>query len=130
MANKEQVLMLGAEGGGAFIYRVPTADGGWEFTLSGSTMEIDDDGIDSWRGWKHGPFTTLESALEGVGGDPTFWLLLSPFDLHEEYRAAIWGLIEQHKDKLDGRRLGRWQEACFPRDEQRNLFDDDDRKPR
>lgn len=49
MAEKEVVLELGVEGGGATVFRTPLASGGWQFHVEGSSMYLDENDDEGWR---------------------------------------------------------------------------------
>jgi hypothetical protein len=51
MPDKEMVLELGVEGGGAAIFRTPLASGGWQFHVEGSSIYLDENDDEAWRRW-------------------------------------------------------------------------------
>ena len=51
MPDKEMVLELGVEGGGATIFRTPLASGGWQFHVDGSSIYLDENYDEDWRRW-------------------------------------------------------------------------------
>lgn len=51
MVEKETVLELGVEGGGATIFRTRSDTGEWHFHVEGSSMYLDENDDEVWRSW-------------------------------------------------------------------------------
>jgi len=120
MADEELVVSLGAEGGGASIFRVPSGSGGWSYRVSGSSMRMDEDDIDYWESWQKPAVATLQEALESVASGDV-WAFLSPSDLHPDYRETVWRLVQEAhgrcregSSRFQERRLEDWRRLCFP----------------
>jgi hypothetical protein len=118
MDEKEVVLELGVEGGGATIFRTPLGSGGWQFYVEGSSMYLDENDNEDWRSWRSEPVLNIEEALRSVANDCS-WIFFYPVTVHPEYRAAVWELVRAAASKLpEGRKAvweprGRdWQRMC------------------
>jgi hypothetical protein len=119
VSEKELVLQLGVEGGGADIYRTPLAAGGWKFHVEGSTMFLDDNDDEDWRSWIGKPVEAIEQALQSVAKDGS-WACFYPIKVHPEYRTTVWELVLRAAASLpEGLSRGwehsryRWQELCL-----------------
>ncbi len=73
MIEKEIVLNLGHEGGGATLYRTPLASGGWVFHVERSGMDLDENDVEVWRYGTGTSYQTIEEALRSRGD----WFLCS-----------------------------------------------------
>lgn len=119
MADKEMVLRLGVEGGGATVFRTPLGSGGWEFHVGGSSMDMDENDDEVWRSWESQPYLRLEDAVQSISNDGG-WVFFYPISVHPDYRAAVWGLVQETARNLpdeqkrlwDERRWKRWQDQC------------------
>ena len=117
--EKELVLELGVEGGGATVYRTPRASGGWQFHVEGTSMFLDDNDEEGWRSWTSDPVPTIQDALRSIAEDGS-WVLYHPRSVHPEYRAAVWDQAQEIARKLaEGhsriweRRHPVWQCLCL-----------------
>jgi hypothetical protein len=99
MAEKEVVLKLGVEGGGATVYRTPLASGGWQFHVEGSSMFLDENDDEDWRSWISEPVQTIEEALRSIAADGS-WVFYHPITAHPQYRAAVLKLAQEAARKL------------------------------
>lgn len=81
MADKELVLQLGVEGGGATVFRTPLDSGGWEFHVEGTSMYLDEHDDEGWRSWRSQPVPTIEEALRAVAEDGS-WVFYYPVQVH------------------------------------------------
>ena len=66
MVDKETVLELGVEGGGATIFRTRSDTGEWHFHVEGSSMYLDENDDEVWRSWSCEPVRSIEEALREV----------------------------------------------------------------
>jgi hypothetical protein len=119
MAEKEMILELGIEGGGASLYRTPLASGGWLFQVEGTSMFLDDNDDEDWRAWTKEPVQTLEEALRSITGDGS-WVLFFPTSVHPEYRTSVFEHAQEAASKLPDtlipiweRRREEWQSLCL-----------------
>jgi NAD-dependent deacetylase len=87
-AEKEEVLSLGFEGGGAEIYRLRGKDGKWYFINSGTSMTLDDDDDEEWISWEHAPTTSIVEALDDLGLGVDI-LCIHPLFVHPDYRSDV-----------------------------------------
>src|SRR5688572_11900928 len=94
MDEKELVLKLGVEGGGATIYRRPVGSGGWQFHVEGTSMFLDENDDEDWRSWTREPVPTIRDALRSIaeGGS---WVFFHPISVHPEYRKVVWELAQE-----------------------------------
>src|SRR4051794_23438420 len=69
MADKEPILKLGVEGGGATVYRTPLGSGGWQFHVKRSSMYLDENDDEGWRSWRSEPVLSVEEALRSIAED-------------------------------------------------------------
>jgi hypothetical protein len=118
MAEKELVLELGVEGGGATVFRTPLNSGGWQFHVEGSSMYLDENDDEDCRSWRSEPFVSIEDALRSVAEDGT-WAVFYPVTVHADYRTAVWELVRDTASKLPERyremwkrRSENWQHQC------------------
>ena len=115
MADKEVVLEIGVEGGGATVYRTPLASGGWQYHIKGTSMGWEPD--DDWRSWSSEPVMTVEEAIQRIAKDGT-WVFFHPLAVHPAYRTAMWELAQATANKLveGGGETWRgrhdWQDVC------------------
>ena len=111
MADKELVLHIGVESGGATVFRTPFASGGWEFHVGDSNME-------EWPPSK--PYLSIEDTLRSIFSPAESWVCCFPISIHPEYRVAVWELVQSTVSKLpderkhDWNKYSRdfWQERC------------------
>jgi len=108
MAEKELVLDLGVEGGGARIYRTPLDSGGWRFHVEGSSIFLDENDDDDWRYWTREPVQTIEEALRSIAKDGS-WVLFHPISVHPEYRTIVWEQAQETAGKLPERLSTIWE---------------------
>lgn len=118
MANKEIVLELGVEGGGANIFRTRSRTGDWQFHVEGNAMDVDENDEEVWRSWCTEPVSNIEDALRAVADDGC-WVLSWPTKIHTEYRSIICELVEAAVSKLPpessqvaNRQMAEWQWLC------------------
>jgi hypothetical protein len=83
MADKELVLELGVEGGGATVFRTPLDSGGWQFHVEGNSLYLDENDDESWRSWHSQPVLSIEEALASVAKDGS-WFFFYPLTVHPE----------------------------------------------
>ncbi len=108
MAEKEVVLELGVEGGGATVFRTRLGSGGWQFHVEGSSMYLDENDDEGWRSWRSEPALSMEEALRSVADDGS-WVCFYPVTVHPEYRAAVWELAQAAAGRLPEGRRQMWQ---------------------
>ena len=101
MGEKEKVLELGVEGGGATIFRTPLDSGGWQFHVEGSSMYLDENDDEDWRSWTSEPVQTIREALRSVAEDGS-WVFFHPISVHPEYRNIVWELAQETARNLPG----------------------------
>jgi hypothetical protein len=119
MADKESVLHVGVEGGGATVFRTPLDSGGWTFYVGGSSMDMDENDDEVWRSWEPEPYLRIEDAVKSISNDGG-WLFFYPISIHPDYRVAIWELVqetarnlsEEQRHLWNDRRRERWQHQC------------------
>src|ERR1700732_3330130 len=99
MADKELVLELGVEGGGATVFRSPLGAGGWRFHVEGSSMYLDENADESWPSWSSEPVGTIEEAVRSISKDGS-WVFFYPIRVHPEYRTSVWELVQDAARKL------------------------------
>jgi hypothetical protein len=85
MADKELVLELGVEGGGASVFRTPHAADGWQFHVEGTSMYLDEIDDEGWRCWTSQPVLTVEEALRAVA-EHASWVFFYPVTVHPDCR--------------------------------------------
>src|SRR5262249_26523413 len=108
MDEKEVVLELGVEGGGATVFRTPLGSGGWQCDVEGTSMYLDENDDEGWRSWRSEPVLSVEEALRSVADDGS-WVFFYPVTVHPEYRAAVWELALAATHKLPEGRKEMWQ---------------------
>jgi hypothetical protein len=108
MADRELVLELGVEGGGATIYRTPLVSGRWQFHVEGTSMYLDENDDEGWRSWRTEPVLNIEEALASVANDGS-WVFFYPVKVHHEYRTIVWQLVQAEASKLSEGRIKMWQ---------------------
>lgn len=118
MVEKETVLELGVEGGGATIFRTRSDTGDWCFHVEGSSMYPDDNDEEVWRSWSTEPVRRIEAAMREVTGNGT-WVFFHPIAIHPEYRTVMSKLVRAAAAKLPVKqkqmgklRLAEWQMLC------------------
>ena len=109
MGEKEMVLKIGVEGGGATIYRTPLGAGGWQFHVEGTSMYLDENDDEDWRSWTSEPVQTIEEALRSIAEDGS-WVFFHPISVHPEYRMIVWELVQETASKLTQERPRMWQD--------------------
>jgi hypothetical protein len=119
MVEKEKVLEIGVEGGGATIFRTPLRTGGWQFHVEGTSMFLDENDDEDWRSWTSEPVNTIQEAMQSVARDGS-WVLFHPISVHPEYRNTVWELVQETEGKLPEERRRKcknrsenWQHLCF-----------------
>ena len=119
MAEKELVLELGLEGGGATIYRTAVASDCWQFYVEGSSMFLDENDDEDWRSWTSEPVPTIRDALRSIVEDGS-WVLCYPISVHSEYRNDVWELAQEiastlpvERSEMWESRIWRWQRVCL-----------------
>lgn len=108
MADKEMVLKIGIEGGGATIFRTLLDGGGYQFHVEGSSMYLDENDDEGWRTWANEPFQTIQGALRSISTNGS-WVLCFPVSVHPEYRTIIWALAQEVARKLSGANSTVWE---------------------
>jgi hypothetical protein len=133
MPDKEMVLQLGVEGGGATIFRTPLASGGWQFHVEGSSIYLDENDDEDWRRWSSEPVLSIGEAMQSVAEDGS-WVMYYPMTIHPEYRIAVWELAQATASKLPDessgmwkRRRADWQRQCQPESYELAANEDDER---
>jgi hypothetical protein len=111
MADKEQILELGVEGGGATVYRTRLPSGGWQFHVEGSSMFLDENDDEDWRSWSSEPVQNFEEAVSSIADDGS-WVFYYPISVHPEYRTAVWELAQDAASKLPEGRSVMWEGRC------------------
>ncbi|QJX01176.1 DUF6508 domain-containing protein [Frigoriglobus tundricola] len=119
MADKEMVLQLGVEGGGATVFRKPVGAGDFEFYVDGSSMDLDENDDEVWRSWESQPYLRIEDAVRSISNDGS-WVLFHPISIHPDYRTSVWELVQETARTLpdelnhlwDDRRRTKWQHLC------------------
>jgi len=109
MDDKELVLELGVEGGGATIYRTPIAPGGWQYHVEGSSIYMDENDDEGWRSWTGEPLPTIQDALRSVAEDGS-WVFFYPISVHSEYRNVVWELAQEITSKFPAERRKMWED--------------------
>jgi len=107
MAEKEAVLELGVEGGGATVYRTPLS-GGWQYHVEGSSMFLEENDDEGWRSWDSPPVLNLDEALRSVAEDGS-WVFFYPVTVHPDYQTAVWELVQAAAGKLPEGRREMWE---------------------
>ena len=118
MVERETVLELSVDGGGATIFRTRSDAGEWSFHVEGSSLYLDENDDEVWRSWSTEPVHSLEVALlEVMGGDA--WVFAYPFAIHPEYRTVLSKLVQAAVAKLPAKQkqmrrhqLAEWQRLC------------------
>ena len=108
MGEKEKVLEIGVEGGGATIYRTPLEAGGWQFHVEGTSMYLDENDDEGWRSWTREPVQTIREALLAVAEDGS-WVFFYPISVHPECRNSVWELVQETASKLPVERRRMWE---------------------
>lgn len=124
MNEKELILKLGVEGGGATIFRTPLGSGSWHFHVESGSISAED--IDDWHYWRREPVGTIEEALESIGKDGD-WIYWSPITIHPEYRTLLRKLVRDAARQLSEERKESWE--CFPGDKWKRKCDTEDKSP-
>lgn len=112
MAEKELILELGVEGGGATIYRTRLASGGWLFHVEGDSIFMDENDTEDWRSWTSEPVQTFEEALRSIADDGS-WINFYPISIHPEYRSTVWKLVQEIAHKLPEERSKIWESRMW-----------------
>ncbi len=118
MVEKETVLDLGVEGGGATVFRTRSDTGEWHFHVEGSSMYLDENDNEVWRSWSSEPVRRIEEALREVT-DISSWVYFYPTAIHPEYRTIMTKLVQAAIAKLPAKQklivkqqLAEWQRLC------------------
>ena len=118
MVEKETVLELGVEGGGATIFRTRSDTGEWHFHVEGSNMYLDESDDEVWRSWSCEPVRSIEDALREVTHHGC-WVYCYPIAIHPEYRTVMSKLTQAAVAKLPTKQkqmgkqqLAEWQMLC------------------
>src|SRR6185295_10957154 len=118
MVEKQLVLELGVEGGGATIFRTRSDTGEWQFHVEGSSMYLDENDGEVWRSWSSEPVPRIEEALRELT-DNSSWVYFNPAAIHPEYRVVMSKLVRAAVAKLPTKqkemgklRLAEWQQLC------------------
>lgn len=119
MGEKEIVLKLGVEGGGATIFRTPNAAGGWQFHVEDGSIYLDGNDDEDWRYWTTEPVQTIEEALGSITGDGS-WIYFGSISVHPEYRKVICEQVREIASKVQEERSETyerlrpvWQRLCL-----------------
>ena len=107
--SEEVVLSVGAEGGSLSVYRVPLADGRWDWeveTNEVATYDLlsDDDDLDVRSSVRRTGATSLGDALTVLDKYP--WVRLTPMQVHADYRDVILSAV---LERGNGRDQERWR---------------------
>lgn len=108
MAEKEVVLEIGVEGGGATIYRTPLSSGGWQYHVEGSSMYLDENDDEDWRSWSTEPVDSVRVAIQSIAKDGS-WVFYYPISVHPEYGKTVWELTQETASKLTTEHSGMWK---------------------
>ena len=108
MNNKEKVVELGVEGGGAAIYRTPFGSDSWQFHIKGNSICLDDNDDEDWQFWQSKPVPTLEEALRAVSDE---WVIFYPLMVHPDYHTEVWELALAAVSMLPEQLKGNWQHS-------------------
>lgn len=108
MGEKEIVLKIGVEGGGATIFRTPHADGSWQFHVEGCGMYLDENDDEDWRYWSSEPVQTIQEALTEIAADGS-WIYFHPNSVHTEYRNLVWELAQEIAGKMPEENTEMWE---------------------
>jgi tetratricopeptide (TPR) repeat protein len=92
--EKELVLEVGLEGGGAEIYRTRGDDANWKFHVEKSGLDLDENDEEIVRSSKSKPVNSFEEAVEMLGFGKHLLLVL-PLKVHAEYRRRVWEIIRE-----------------------------------
>ena len=76
------VVRVGVEGGGATVYG-RQVEGQWVFWQEGSSMDLDENDDECWRGWESQPVSDLLAVLPGE------WYEMFPIEVHPEFKALL-----------------------------------------
>jgi hypothetical protein len=121
MAEKEVVLEVGVEGGGATIYRTLLASGGWQYHVEGSSMYLDENDDEDWRSWTTEPVDSVRVALQSIAEDGS-WVFFYPTSVHPEHGKIVWELAQEAASRLTTEsskvwtaRSRDWQRLCLER---------------
>jgi len=83
-------------------------DGVWSFWQEGSSMDLDENDDEVWRGWSTDPVPELLVALPGQ------WWMMCPTEVHPEFVARLRGEYERCRAAEASRDTpfwhGRWME--------------------
>ena len=112
--DKERVLAVGTEGGGASVFRTPLGTGVWQFHIEGTSIGMDDNDNEEWRSWQSKPFQTIEEAVRSISANGD-WLFFYPTSIHPDYRTAVWNLVQETLPILPDERRTRWAERMRDR---------------
>lgn len=112
--DKELVLDVGTEGGGASVFRTPLGTGDWQFHVEGTSMGMDENDDEVWRSWQSEPFHTLEQATCSISANGG-WLFFYPTSIHADYRTAVWNLVQETVRTLPDESRSRWDEQMRDR---------------
>jgi hypothetical protein len=110
MAKRVVIAELGLEGGGATILGT-RVDDRWSFWHKGSSLVLDEDDGEEWRGWASERSADLGAVV------PDIWPLMVPIAVHpdfvgwfrDQYAAARAGLTEGARECQAGYPEWQWQ---------------------
>jgi hypothetical protein len=106
--DKVVIAGMGLEGGNVTIYG-RRVDGVWSFWQEGSSMNLDENDDEVWRGWSTDPVPELSLALPGQ------WWKMCPTEVHPEFVSQLRGEYERRWAAEASRStrsfLGLWMKA-------------------
>jgi hypothetical protein len=115
--DKVVVASMAVEGGGETLYG-RQVDGVWSFWREWSSMDIDDDGNESWPSWSSEPVPDLLAALpEDEYGRKLFLRRL--VEVHPLFSDQLRAAYEQYVGSSKWRK-GWWEELLASSEERRN----------
>lgn len=119
-SNREVILEIGCEGGGATVFRSVTGNG-IVYVVESTSMGLDENDDEEWHSWSDPPRTSLGEAVESIARDDE-WILFHPISIHPDHCSEVWSLVnaaskrlvERRPDLANGlkRRAERWQRVC------------------
>jgi len=119
-SDKETVLKLGIEGGGATVFCTSTASGSWAYHVEGNSMDMDENDDEVWRSWESPPYTSIKDAIQSISKDGE-WVLFYPISVHPDYRANVWEMVQETAGNLrdhlkhlwNDQRREQWRRNCL-----------------
>jgi hypothetical protein len=104
--NRELILSVRVEGGGASVYRIRTSSGD-TFYVECDSISLDED----WYSWSEPAVDNLDAALDSIIQNHE-WILFYPISVHPEFRDMIWQAVERRSAALAPHRKKRWTDVA------------------